>query len=163
VIDYQRVENLRDQVAEKFACRCPELIEKLVALFREAQKIDKERERVNSTAPHNEHRRLACVELHARGLTDFAPWQPSISKTIRLPEWEESDRLAWPPPTPSFAATYATTMVPPSDPRYSADWWKFIDQNNAERAKITQRRQQDEEQRQLESRRAYEASLRRGV
>jgi hypothetical protein len=157
--DYQRVERQRDQAAEKFANQCRELLANLVGLFREADAVDQEVSRVNSGAPRGEHRRLVCVELTARGLREFTRSQPSIAKTIQLPEWEQSSTLAWPPPQPSFAATYAASMVPTFDPRYSADWWKVLEQDNAERAKVTRRRQEGEEQRQLESRRAYEASL----
>jgi hypothetical protein len=161
--DFQRVEKLRDQAADKFARQCPELLASLVGLFREAEAVDQEVSRVNSGAPSGEHRRLYCVELTARGLNEFTRSQPSIAKTIQLPEWQQSSTLAWPPPQPSFAATYAASMVPPFDPRYSADWWKVLEQENAERAKVAERRQEEEEQRQLESRRAYEASLQRRV
>jgi hypothetical protein len=160
LVEYQRVEKLRDQAAEKFAHQYPELLDNLVALFRDADEIDKECGRVNSSAPNGEHRRLNLVELTARDLNEFTRSQPSIANTVQLPEWQQSSTLAWPPPQPSFAATYAASMVSTFDPRYSADWWKVLEQDNAERAKVTQRRQEEEEQRQLESRRAYEASLR---
>jgi hypothetical protein len=133
LVDYQRIEKLRDQAAQKFARQYPELLDSLVALFCDADEIDKECARVNSTAPSGEHRRLVCVELTARGgLKEFTRSQPSIAKTIQLPEWEQSSTLAWPPPQPSFAATYAASMVPTFDPRYSADWWKVLEQDNAE-------------------------------
>src|SRR5262249_35020565 len=67
LVDYQRVEKLRDQAAEKFARQYPELLDNLVALFRNTDEIDKECARVNSSAPSEEQRRLACVELIARG------------------------------------------------------------------------------------------------
>jgi hypothetical protein len=157
--DYQRAEKLRDQAAQKFARHYPELLDNLVALFHEAEEVDKECARVNSSAPRGEHRRLDCVELTARGLNKFTHSQPSIAKTIQLPEWEQSSTLAWPPPEPSFAATYAASMVPTFDPRYSADWWKVLERENAERAKVTQRRQVEQEAAQVASREAYEASL----
>jgi hypothetical protein len=159
LVDYQRVEKLRDQAAEKFAHQYPELLDNLVALLREANDVDEESGRVNSSAPSGEHRRLNCVELTARGLSKFTRTQPSIAKTIQLPEWEQSSTLAWPPPQPHFAATYAASTVPTFDPRYSADWWKVLEQDNAERAKVTQRRQAEAEAAQVASREAYEASL----
>ena len=54
-------------------------------------------------------------------------------------------------------------MVPTFDPRYSAAWWKVLEQDNIERAKITQRRQADEEAAQVARREAYEAAVRRNV
>jgi hypothetical protein len=158
-VDYQRVEKMRDQTAEKFAHQYPELLDNLVALFHEAEEVDKECARVNSSAPRGDHRRLDCVELTARGLNKFTHSQPSIAAAIQLPEWEQSSTLAWPPPQPSFAATYAASMKPSFDPRFSADWWKVLEQDNAERAAITERRIAEAEAEQVASRQRYEASL----
>jgi len=157
--DYQRAEKLRDQAAQKFARQFPELLDNLIALLREANEVDRECGRVNSSAPNGEHRRLNLVELAARGLSKFTRSQPSIAATIQLPEWQQSSTFAWPPPEPSFAAAYAAAMKPSFDPRYSADWWKVLEQDNAERAKVTQRRQAEAEAAQVTSREAYEASL----
>jgi hypothetical protein len=54
-------------------------------------------------------------------------------------------------------------MAPTFDPRYSADWWKVLEQDNAERAKVTHRRQVEQEAAQVASREAYEAALRRNM
>jgi hypothetical protein len=159
LVDYQRVEKLRDQAADKFARQYPELLDNLVALLCEADEIDKECARVNSSAPSGEHRRLDCVELTARGLNVFTRAQPSIAKTIQLPEWEQSSTLAWPPPQPSFAATYAAAMKPSFDPRYSADWWKVLEQDNAERRQIAERRAAEQHAADAAARADYERTL----
>jgi hypothetical protein len=42
----------------------------------------------------------AClgVELASRGLQNFSISNPSIMETVKLPNWEHSDHIAWPPP-----------------------------------------------------------------
>ena len=159
LVDYQRVEKLRDQAADKFARQYPELLDNLVALLCEADEIDKGCARVNSSAPSGEHRRLDCVELTARGLNVFTRSQPSIAKTIQLPEWEQSSTLAWPPPQPPFAATYAAAMKPSFAPRYSADWWKVVEQDNAERRQIAERRAAQQQAAAAQARADYERTL----
>ncbi len=136
--DYQRVEAQRDAAAERFR-RYPELVAELVDILHEAEAVDREVARVDIAAPEGEHRRLLGVELTSRGLKDFSRSQPSIAKNISLPEWEASDRMAWPPPRPSIAAAYAASITPPFDPRYSADWWKVSEQAAAARQRERER------------------------
>jgi hypothetical protein len=52
-------------------------------------------------------------------------------------------------------------MTPPHDPRFSADWAGAREQDRARRAAAEARRGKEEEARQAESKRAYEASMRR--
>ena len=107
-----------DAAAEKFATRYPELVDELIALFREAKEIDKEVSRVNSLALDGEHRRLRRVELVARDMDEFSRSQPELAKELRLVDLENSATLLWPPPSPSIATLIA------SPPHYhpGANW-----------------------------------------
>jgi hypothetical protein len=53
------------------------------------------------------------------------------------------------------------SMVPPHDPRFSADWAAAQKEDNIRRAATEARWAEQEAARQAESKRAYEASLRR--
>jgi len=63
------------------------------------------------------------------------------------------------PPQPSLAAIYATSMAPPPDPRYSADWAAALAEDNARREAVAARRVEEEAAAERERRRVYEASL----
>jgi hypothetical protein len=156
--DYLRVEKLRDQAADKFSRQCPELLANLVGLMREADAVDQECMRVNSTAPGNE-RRLLGVELHARNMTEYSSTQPSISQTVRLPDYQHSGQMAWPVPQPDFAATFAQSMVMPRDARYSADWWKVAEQDRLERQQLAERRAAAQAAADAQARAEYERTL----
>ena len=62
---------------------------------------------------------------------------------------------------PSFAATYAMSMMPPHDRRYTEDWAAALEEENARRAATEARWDEEEAARQAESRGDYEASLTR--
>jgi hypothetical protein len=156
--DFQRVEKLRDQAAAKFARQCPEHLAALVGLMREADAVDQEVSRVNSTAPGNE-RRLRGVELHARNLTEFSTTQPSISQTVRLPDYQRPDQISWPLPQPHFAVTFAQSMVMPRDVRHSADWWRASEADAAARREIAERREIEQRAADAQARADYERTL----
>jgi hypothetical protein len=156
---YERVSTMVEESARRFA-KYPELIDELISLFQDAEAVDKEVARVNGSAPPGEHRRLRQVELVARGLDNFSRADPPITKAVQLADWMHSDRLVWPPPQPSLAL-FAMSMVPAHNPRYTADWAAALEKDNARRAATEARWAEEEAARQAESRRAYEASLRR--
>jgi hypothetical protein len=158
--DFQRVERLRDQAAEKFARQCPELLAGLVGLFRETAEIDGECSRVNAAAPANEPRRLVGVELHARGMDTFTASQPSVSATVRLPDYAHSDTMAWPVLRPNdFAIQLVESMRPPHDVRFTSDWWKASEADAAERQQIAERRAAQQQADAAQARAEYEQTL----
>ena len=69
--------------------------------------------------------------------------------------------MAWPLPQIPLAALLAASMAPPPDARFTANWAAAREKDVARRAAVEARRVEEEEARQAESRRAYEASLRR--
>lgn len=100
---------------------------------------DRECHRVNVSAPAGEQRRLAGAELAARGLERFSTADPSIARELKLPDFEHSVRMAWPPPRPSMVAAFAATMLPDSDRRFSGDWWEEREQGAARQRAEQQR------------------------
>jgi len=159
-VDFTQAEARRDEWARKYA-QYPKIVAQFVDILRGAEEIDQECSRVNGSAPPGEHRRLRQVELIARGLDNFNRANPPITKAVQLPDWTNSEKMAWPPPQPSLAAVFALSMVPSHDPRYTADWAAALEKDNARRAATEARWAEEEAARQEESRRAYEASLRR--
>ena len=121
--DARHVETKRDTAAQNFA-RYPELLEQLLAIFHEAKSADVEIDRVNSAAPSTVSR-LACVELTARHLKAFSQYQPSITRELQLPDWEQSAKLVWPPPRTPIGVVLAAgimsnpPLLRPSGPEYA--------------------------------------------
>jgi hypothetical protein len=157
--DYERVEQRRDAAAAKFAEACPRLLAELAALFRNNDEIDAECSRVNSNAPSGEARRLRGVELQARGMTEFTSTQPSISATIRLPDYAHSATAAWPLPQPHFAATFAAMTPVVRDIRHTDRWWEAAEQDAAERRQIAERRAAEQHAADAARRAEYERGL----
>jgi hypothetical protein len=157
--DYERTEKRRDEAAARFARQCPELLANLVGLMREAEAVDQECLRVNGLAPANEPRRLVGVELHARNLTSFSSAQPSVGATIRLPNYQHPDQMAWPLPQPDFAASFAASMPMPRDIRFTDQWWRASEADRLERQQLAERRAADQHAADAERRAEYERTL----
>ena len=159
--DFEQVQSQRDESAQEYAATYPRLVAQLVDLFERIEAVDKEVSRINGSAPSCEHRRLRQVELVARGLDNFTRADPPITKAVQLADWTNSDRLIWPRPQLSLAAAFAMATVPTHDPRYTADWAAAQKADNIRRAATEARWAEEEAARQAESKRQYEASLRR--
>ena len=111
-----------EQAAEKF-CRYPAFVGELLELLNLAAEVDREVGEVNGSAPDNEHRRLRSVELTARALHGFSVSQPSLTRDLRLPNWEESSIMAW--PLPQRIDPVLLVPVQLADPRLCTDqWWE---------------------------------------
>jgi hypothetical protein len=109
------------------------------------KEVDQECSCVNSQAAAGEHRRLRGVELTARCLESFNISNPSIMVNARLPNWEHSDHMAWPPPKTPLAALVAEAMTPPHDLRFTADWAAARQQDMARRTAAEARWAKEEE------------------
>jgi hypothetical protein len=120
--DFEQVYGRCNELAQEYAATYPRFVAQLVDLFRRAEAVDKEVSRVNGSAPSGEHRRLRQAELVARGLDNFSRADPPITKAVQLPDWTNSENMAWPPPQPSLAVQVATSMTYGSQP--GANWWQ---------------------------------------
>jgi len=158
---YDAVKTKRDMLAQEFAELYPTATAQLCDLFQRAKVIDEECVRIDCEAPAGERRRLRGVELTARAIESFDRSSPSLTASIKLPDWTDSARMVWPPPQIPLGVVMAASIAPQHDPRYSGDWAAARAKNHARRAANEARWAKEEEARQAESRRAYEASLRR--
>lgn len=113
---YRRVRTMVEEAAETLR-RYPALVAELIGLLKLAAEVDNEVSAVNSAAPDDERRRLAGVELTARGLEAFSTAQPSLAKTVQLPDFDNSSVLLWPDRSSSAQAAiaFAESMAAASD------------------------------------------------
>jgi hypothetical protein len=127
--DYRRVAAKVAAAAERFA-RYPRLLGELLEIIQLAAAVDREASAVNISAAPGEHRRVRAVELMARGLPAFSANQPSITRELRLPRWEESSIMAWPPPQRLDPSLFVPVQV--GDPRLTTDrWYEVGDEQRA--------------------------------
>ena len=123
--EYERVAGLRDVLAEELSATYPPIVTKLIDLFARIAKADAEVNRINSTAPEGESRRLRGVELAARSLDCFTTLNPPIARELRLPHPGETSRLAFPPAQVNFGVQLAeqvTSMMASRSAAYGPDW-----------------------------------------
>ena len=111
--DYEAVKAQRDALAKEYAELYPLLTARLCDLFHRVEALDQECSRINGEAPAGDRRRLLGVELTARKLAGLSTGSPFIAKALKLPDFDHSDRMAWPSLQPSLAASYAMSMMAP--------------------------------------------------
>jgi len=159
--DYEKLEVRRDELAEELRTIYPELETKITDLFTRIAANDAELSGLHQARPGGVGLHLLGAELVARDLERFKATEPSIAQELKLPTFAPGQRLAWPPPQPALAVMVAQSMVRTHDPRYTADWAAAQKEDNARRAATEARWAEEEAARQAESKRQYEASLRR--
>jgi hypothetical protein len=109
--DYEAVKEERDELADEFAEVYQSLTAQFCDLFRRAEALDQECDRINSEAPKGEKRRLLGVELCARNLERFSRSEPSVVDGVKLPDWSQSDRMIWPPRKIPLSVQVARSMI----------------------------------------------------
>jgi hypothetical protein len=127
---YRRVNALVEDAAEKFR-RYPALAAELVELMNLATALDREAGAVNGSAAPGEYRRVRGVELTARQIDSFSIAQPSLAQGLRLPAWQNSEQMLWPPRQVLDPMLY---QGPAFDPRFSEDWHQPGEQARARAA-----------------------------
>jgi hypothetical protein len=99
----------------------------LVDVLTRKQACDAKVGRINGSAPPGVALRLREVELVARNLDGFTRDEPSITKELRLPDWDQSNKLAWPrPQTP--LAVLAVQGVAAAVDHPGDNWWRRRDE-----------------------------------
>jgi hypothetical protein len=156
--EFKQVEAQRDALAAEYAELYPKVAAQLIDLFGRIEAVDKEVSRINGSAPYGERRRLAAVELVARGLESFSTSDPPIAKAVQLPDWGHSGRTAWPPPTTPLGVLVSMPILP----HPGANWHAALEQRDAARAEEHARviAHYDAMARQREEREAAEAEAR---
>jgi hypothetical protein len=116
--------------------------DELISLLKEIGPLDAEVSKVMAAKPwrageaSNDGCNLRSVELTARGLNVFSPYDHKITE-IKLPDWEYPAKLAWPPPPPPIDYA-AIAGVAGARPHPSGDWWKVKEEEQArKRAEAT--------------------------
>jgi hypothetical protein len=119
---FRRVEVKLKDAAEKFAVAYPEIVDKLIALFKMAKAVDQEVDSANASATGDE--RLVHVEVLARNLPEgrFTREQPEIALNCVLPDFEQSSKQAWPPPRVPIGVLVAASMAPSYSPARTDQW-----------------------------------------
>jgi hypothetical protein len=125
--EYDRVKIKRDNAAEKLHQLYPQMAAKLVELLTDIEATDKEVIQINNAGtpfltdgyPDDpRHRQLLSVELMARGLDHFGVYDLKIMTDLKMPNWTEPKKLAWPVPKPPVD----WSGVVPKFPSKGADW-----------------------------------------
>jgi len=159
--NYEALRIEGDALADEFAETYPECERRIASLLsrmaaHNAKASDLHRARPAGVALH-----LIEPELVARGLESFTTANPSISKTMQLPDFEHSNRMAWPPPSTPLAVLASQAV--PALAHSGGEWWRGREERAA-----AQRAEQErvaayyaDQQRRREEREAAEAQARR--
>jgi hypothetical protein len=149
--DFEQVKARRDDLAREFAELYPTVTAQLVDLFKRIAECDREVSRINGSAPSDEHRRLLEVELHARGLDAFTRDEPSIiTELLKLPNWGDSARMAWPPPRVFDQSMFAPVVS--GDPRLYTGRWHEVWEEQAAAAREREEREAAEREAEIRAR-----------
>ncbi len=138
--DYNRLKPKRDALAVELRDFYPTFAAKLAGLLDRIAANDVELSQLNSSRPNGASGAyLYGAELTARELGGFSRVQPSLSKQLQLPDWQQSDRLIYPPPRPSPAAAYAATLAPAYGDHRGANWWIDVELKQAAQRQESER------------------------
>ena len=123
--EFERVKPRHDAAVARLKAVYLEFEGKLVDALNEAQEVDAEVKNLSSVKPYDapeangDGRNLLTVEMVARGITGIGLHDHSIMKDLKLPDFGEPTKLAWPPPT-SLAVQVAASMI--QRPHPGANW-----------------------------------------
>jgi hypothetical protein len=122
--EMDRAEAVRDQLARRLRELYPKIVVELVTLFDQIAACDKTIGDLHMRSGVGVPRRLADVELAARGITSFGGSR-SIVTEIKLPGWTIGSGVAppaWPRAAPNYAfAMMPATMTAPLDPEFASE------------------------------------------
>ena len=96
--NYAQIEGKCDELAAELREIYPAVQSKLVDLLTRMTACSAEVGRINGSAPAGVALRLPEVELVARNLEHFTRDEPSITNELKLPDWDQPTKLAWPRP-----------------------------------------------------------------
>jgi hypothetical protein len=100
---------------------------KLVDVLTRIKTCDAKVGRINGSAPTGVALRLREVELVARNLDGFTRDRPSITNELKLWDWDQPNKLAWPPPQTPLGLMVLQGMAAAVD-HPGGDWWQQRDE-----------------------------------
>lgn len=159
-VDFARCADQRNQLAKELAQTYPNVVSQLVSLFSRIRANDAALSDLHGSRPDGAKGTLLGVELTARNLSEFNRDQPSLTRDLRLPEWQESCRLAWPPRETPASVLLSESIASQGDPRrHSSQWFEALAEDTARRKLEEQQRVEQEQRHTAEERAVYERSL----
>jgi len=122
-----RIEGERDALAAELRELYPDFVEQLADLYSRIDALDGAIARLHSAAPRGETRRLVGAEPQARDIPGFCAAQPGLREHLKLPDWSEPSRIAYPPepglnPLAGAMVAAAGAFERKHSGLYSSDW-----------------------------------------
>lgn len=128
--DYEAQKVKRDTLAKEFRDIYQRAVAEIVDICTRIAANDAELSHLHQARPAGVSLHLRSAELKARNLEDFSRDVPSITKGLRLPDWDRPTKTAWPPPQTPLAVL-ATQGMPASPPHPGGNWWQDRDERVA--------------------------------
>jgi hypothetical protein len=119
-VDCDALEVERDALAAELREVYPAFEAKISNLFARIAANDKQLSNLHVACAAGVRRHLLSAELVARGLENFSISNPSLTQELKLPNWEQSTKLAWPQQTPPLGVLVAEGVARRWHP--GADW-----------------------------------------
>jgi hypothetical protein len=159
----EALERERDSLADEMRATYQPAVTKIADLFARAADLDHRLSELHGSRPSGSKGFLLSTELVARNLTEFSRDEPSISRTLALPDWQDSAKLLWPPrETPTAVLIADSIAAAHADPRrHSSDWAAALAEETAARQAEEEKRIEAEAASSERERRDYERFLSR--
>lgn len=159
------LERERDQLADELRATYQPATTKIADVLGRAADLDHRLSELHQSRPSGCKGILLGVELVARGLDSdsFTRDTPSLTKELRIPDWQDSAKLLWPPhETPASVLLADSIAAAHDDPRrHSADWHEVLAEETAARQAEEAKRIEAEAAHTAQEKRNYEEWLTR--
>ncbi len=157
-IDFGLLADERNALAKELRQLYPNAVAQLVSWFSRAADLDRRLSQLHQTRPPGCKGTLLGAELVARNLTEFSRDTPSLTRELRLPDWQDN-KLAWPAREVPASVLLAESMSTSDPRRHSANWFEVLHEDNARRIAEEQQRIAEEQRRSERAKHEYERTL----
>lgn len=160
-VRYDVLERERNELAAELKKVYPVAVSQLVDLFNRIMVNEAALSALHGSRPAGAKGTLLGAELVARNLTEgFNRDQPPITRDLKLPDWVESNRLAWPPASTPASVLLSESIATVHDRRrYSGEWPEALREETEQRKAQEQKLIADEAVRVAAEKAAYERAL----
>jgi hypothetical protein len=159
---YETLKSERDKLAAELRQVYPTVVSQLVDVLAKSTELDGRLSQLHQGRPSGCKGTLLATELVARGLTEYSRDQPPLARELRIPDFIESNKLAFPPSddTPIAVRVAAPVAQVHDRRRHSADWAEAMTAEHEQRKVLERQRIEQEAALQDESKREFERTLR---